>query len=133
MDNLDYKVDKGAWHKYGVSEAGNILHSKEFPKQHWEDGIISVPVTPGNLKTNPTNAIVGLLLHHPIYGAYTELFAGLSPEVTMEKSRAWIAPWGRFLLLRKDFEAASKTEVEGGTGVGLQFWDWTEEQVKPYL
>jgi retinol dehydrogenase 12 len=44
-----------------------------------------------------------------------------------------VVPWGRFLPLRKDFEAASKTEAEGGTGVGLQFWDWTEEQVKPYL
>jgi retinol dehydrogenase 12 len=97
--------------------------------------------------------IVSLFLHPPIYGAYTELFAGLSPEVTVQKSGAWskfigrrcgvrsdsaadlskVVPWGRFLPLRKDFEAASKTEAEGGTGVGLQFWDWTEEQVKPYL
>lgn len=33
----------------------------------------------------------------PIYGAYTELFAGLSPKVTMEKNGAW----SRFTPFRK--------------------------------
>lgn len=31
----------------------------------------------------------GGMLYQPIYGAYTELFAGLSPEVTTEKNGAW--------------------------------------------
>jgi retinol dehydrogenase-12 len=39
---VDYKVDKGAWTKYGVSKAGNILQAKEFGKLHQKDGIISV-------------------------------------------------------------------------------------------
>jgi retinol dehydrogenase-12 len=42
MGNLDYKVDKSAWQKYGVSKAGNILHAKEFAKLYKDDGIISV-------------------------------------------------------------------------------------------
>jgi retinol dehydrogenase-12 len=42
LDNLDYKVDKSAWHKYGVSKAGNILHSKEYAKRYRDDGIVSV-------------------------------------------------------------------------------------------
>jgi NAD(P)-dependent dehydrogenase (short-subunit alcohol dehydrogenase family) len=42
MNNLDYKNDKGTWHKYGVSKAGNVFHSKEFAKRHEGDGIISV-------------------------------------------------------------------------------------------
>lgn len=29
------------------------------------------------------------MLHPTIYGAYTELFAGLSPEVTIEKTGSW--------------------------------------------
>ena len=29
------------------------------------------------------------MLYQPIYGAYTELFAGLSPDVTEEKTGAW--------------------------------------------
>lgn len=42
MDNLTYKVDHNAWYKYGVSKAGNYLHSVEYAKRHSADGIISV-------------------------------------------------------------------------------------------
>lgn len=44
-----------------------------------------------------------------------------------------VVPWGRITSIRKDIVAAGKPESEGGSGVGLKFWDWTEEQVKPYL
>ena len=44
-----------------------------------------------------------------------------------------VAPWGRFAPMRKDIVAASTPKSEGGTGVGAEFWAWTEEQVKPYL
>jgi retinol dehydrogenase 12 len=43
-----------------------------------------------------------------------------------------VVPWGRFFPLRKDLETAAKTEAEGGTGTGLKFWEWSEEQVKAY-
>lgn len=42
MNNLDYKVDKTAWHKYGVSKAGNVLHAKEYANRYKGDGLISV-------------------------------------------------------------------------------------------
>lgn len=42
MKNLDYKTDKGAWHKYGVSKAGNILQAKAFADRHRNDGVVSV-------------------------------------------------------------------------------------------
>jgi retinol dehydrogenase-12 len=42
MSNLDYKKDESAWHKYGVSKAGNILHATEFAKRYKSDGIISI-------------------------------------------------------------------------------------------
>jgi hypothetical protein len=29
------------------------------------------------------------ILHTPIHGAYTELFAGLSPDVTPDRNGAW--------------------------------------------
>lgn len=117
MDNLDYKVDKGPWHKYGVSKAGNILHSKEYAARYAGEGIISVvcccfvpfpmrsgyisayavqSLNPGNLKTPLQRHVPGwqmvllnLLLHTPIHGAYTELFAGLSPDITPELNGAW--------------------------------------------
>jgi retinol dehydrogenase-12 len=42
MKNLDYKRDQGAWHKYGVSKAGNILQAKAYANRVKSDGIISV-------------------------------------------------------------------------------------------
>ena len=42
MDNLLYQRDRSAWHKYGVSKTGNILHASEFAQRHAEGGIVSV-------------------------------------------------------------------------------------------
>jgi hypothetical protein len=44
-----------------------------------------------------------------------------------------VIPWGRIAPIRKDYEQSAKTIAEGGTGVGERFWQWSEEQVKPYL
>lgn len=45
MSNLDYKKDQSAWHKYGVSKAGNILQATEFAKRYKSTGIISIVST----------------------------------------------------------------------------------------
>lgn len=113
--NLDYKTDQSAWHKYGVSKAGNYLHGREFAKRYGGEGVISVvrivyvrwvdlvltvqALNPGNLKSGLQRHVPGwqmyilnLLLHTPIHGAYTELFAGLSPDVTPEHNGAWSMP-----------------------------------------
>ena len=42
MRNLDYKEEKSAWYKYGVSKSGNILYSKEFATRSQADVILSV-------------------------------------------------------------------------------------------
>ncbi|KAH7312792.1 hypothetical protein BKA65DRAFT_516673 [Rhexocercosporidium sp. MPI-PUGE-AT-0058] len=140
LTNLDYKKDQSAWHKYGVSKVGNLYHAKEFAQRYGDDGIISVALNPGNLKSDLQrhvvgwqNAILQRVLYSPIHGAYTELFAGLSPDVTHEKNGAWIIPWGRFAPLRADLVAGSKSEADGGTGISKKFWEWSEDQVKSYL
>ncbi|PBP24810.1 short chain dehydrogenase reductase [Diplocarpon rosae] len=140
VGNLDYKVEKAAWHKYGLSKAGNLLHAKEFAKRYGNDGIVSVALNPGNLSSGLQrhvagwqNAILQRFLYTPIHGAYTELFAGLSLDVTVDNNGGWIIPWGRFGPLRADLEEASKSQEEGGTGIATRFWEWSEEQVKPYL
>jgi hypothetical protein len=53
-------------------------------------------LNPGNLKSElqrhlgfVTATVLKLILYTPIHGAYTELFAGLSPEVTPAKNGAW--------------------------------------------
>lgn len=35
--------------------------------------------------------------------------------------------------IRADLVDATKGEDEGGTGIGKRFWEWTEEQIKPFL
>ena len=139
LNNLDYKTDKSAGEKYSVSKAGNYLHAVEYAKLHREDGVVSTSLNPGNLKSELQRnvprlvaPILNLILHTPIHGAYTELFAGLSPEAGMEKTGAWIIPWGRFGEMRKDILASGKEESESGTGIARKFWEWSEEQVKQY-
>ncbi|KAI1320751.1 hypothetical protein F5Y16DRAFT_389574 [Xylariaceae sp. FL0255] len=141
MDNLDYHNDMGWFPKYAISKAGNYLHGVEFARRFKSDGIVSVSLNPGNLDSDLWREqpyLVGkflqwFILHEPKKGAYTELFAGLSPEVTMDKTGGWIVPWGRFMGIRKDLLQASKTKAEGGSGIAADFWDWSEEQVRPYL
>ncbi|MCJ1371479.1 hypothetical protein MMC20_002696 [Loxospora ochrophaea] len=140
MANIDYKKDKSAWHKYGVSKAGNVLYARELARRDQAAGILHVAVNPGNLKTNLQRHVVGLqaillssISYTSVHGAYTELFAGLSPDITPQNSGAWVIPWGRIGSLRKDLDKATKTKDEGGTGVAGEFCSWSEEQVKSYL
>ena len=93
MDNLTYKKDQSAWHKYGVSKAGNIFEAAEYARRFSQDNILSVSLDPGNLKTPLyQNAprwqmpFINLILKDPVYGAYTELFAGFSPAVQLKDS-----------------------------------------------
>ena len=47
-------------------------------------------------------------------GAYTELYAGMSKDLTLEKDQGgWIVPWGRRYPMRPDILA--ETEKEKGT------------------
>jgi hypothetical protein len=53
-------------------------------------------LNPGNLQTDLQRHVPGwqkmafkAVLHTPIHGAYTELFAGLSPDVTSDYNGAW--------------------------------------------
>ncbi|KAI0523770.1 hypothetical protein F5B22DRAFT_633877 [Xylaria bambusicola] len=141
MDNLDYHRDLWWLTKYGISKAGNYLQGSEYARRYKADGVISVSLNPGNLDSelwrNQTYIMSKMLkwffLYEIINGAYTELFTGLSPEVTMEKSGAWIVPFGRFMRPRKDLKEATRTKAEGGTGIAKEFWEWNEEQIRPFL
>lgn len=119
VSNLDYHIDKGAWTRYGISKAGNIYHAKEYARRFGKDGIVSVvrcssslalfsscsgldvlilakSLDPGLLKTDLyknlpwwQGGVINLVLNDPIYGAYTELYAGLSPEISMKNNGAF--------------------------------------------
>lgn len=161
LSNLDYHVDKSPFDKYCVSKAGNYLQGAEFARRHKQDGIVSIPLNPGNLNSDLWRSFGSgaqgflrtFVLHPPILGAYTQLFAAFSPQVTIERSGEWgkslplvrrllqlsaddyaypVAPWGRFMKIRQHLLDGSKPVSEGGKGTAEKFWEWNEEQVRPF-
>ncbi|KAI1376900.1 NAD(P)-binding protein [Hypoxylon crocopeplum] len=105
---------------------------------HAPDGVLSVVMNPGNLdagsfKGTPRFAMFMmrmLWLQKPVFGAYTELFAGLSPEVTRDTNGRYIFPWGRLIpdssIVRQDVLKAAESEELGGLGYGKKLWEWCE-------
>jgi NAD(P)-dependent dehydrogenase (short-subunit alcohol dehydrogenase family) len=96
LDNLDYHVQKSTGVKYVVSKAGSYLHAVELSRRCRDAGIISIALNPGNLHTELARHVgsvfrffVSFLCYPPVNGAYTELFAGLSPDVMMKRSGHW--------------------------------------------
>ena len=97
LDYLKYWPSIGPLERYGLSKAGNWLHGVEYARRHQSNGVISVPCNPGNLQTDLYReggrlfraALGAIALFPPINGAYTELFAGLSPTITMKETGEW--------------------------------------------
>ena len=61
-----------------------------------------------------------------MYGAYTELFAGLAPEAASLKESEWVVCWGRTMQLRQDYYS------EKGKDNAKAFWEWCEKQVESF-
>ena len=101
LDYLNYWPSLSPLERYGIGKAGNWLHGVEFAKRHQADGVVSIPCNPGHLRPDLYReggkifkAILNMLvLYPPVNGAYTEIFAGLSPLITMEKSGEWGKSW----------------------------------------
>ncbi|QPC79116.1 hypothetical protein HYE68_009868 [Fusarium pseudograminearum] len=139
-DNLDYHLPRNLMHKYATSKVGNYYHNTEFARKYKNDGIVSVSLNPGNLaseldRTSPWYMYYPRMFttYPSINGAYTELFAAFSEEITIENSGIWVVPWGRFMPIRPDVQKGALPESEGGTGMAEFFWNWSEEQIKPYF
>jgi NAD(P)-dependent dehydrogenase (short-subunit alcohol dehydrogenase family) len=127
---------------YATSKTGNYFLAFEFARRLGaETKILSVTLNPGTLKTNLFRDrgslfkfAVSPLMFPPVYGAYTNLYAGFSPDLTLDKSGgAYIVPWGRLHpSMRTDILAAVKDKEHGGTGVARDFWDFCDEKTKEF-
>jgi NAD(P)-dependent dehydrogenase (short-subunit alcohol dehydrogenase family) len=130
FNNMDYHEEESAMKKYCRSKAGNVIHCAEYANRTAGDGVLSLCLNPGNLKSGlqrhmskAQTLVANLILYPPIYGAYTELYAGLSAEITEEKNASFVAPWGRVIPIRKDLYDPELTK---------RYWEWSEEQVQGY-
>lgn len=128
--------------RYTNSKTANWFLASEFAKRIGdEEGILSLTQNPGALKTNILRNAPRLLywvafplLSDAIYGAYTELYCGLSNDLTLEKdSGCYVLPWGRVHPSpRTDLLNAMKSKEDGGTGRAEELWNWCEERVAEF-
>ncbi|KAI1103708.1 NAD(P)-binding protein [Jackrogersella minutella] len=140
----DSQIDEPTLHSdmmanYMQSKAGITFLAYEFAKRHGHSGIISNSLHPGMLKTElqrhmsaPMRAFTGTIFKGPIYGAYTELFAGFSPEVTSKENGRYIIPWGRLGSVPEHMAGGMKSKEQGGTGSSEKFWNWCEAVTQSY-
>ena len=125
---------------YVTSKTGNWFLASELARESSGLGIISVTQNPGSLKTNLLRhagsfmrIAASPLLYDAKLGAYTELWAGLSPDITVKQNGSYIVPWGRLHPSpRKDLLEALRPKNEGGTGQAQEFRMWCEQQVAAY-
>ncbi len=144
LATLDKGYKDGA-KNYGRSKAGTWMLAREFASRYGKDGILSLTVNPGNVRAGtyagtPRPLMVVLnavVLNDTVFGAYTELYGGLSPDITAKDNGGYVYPWGRIQpndsLSRQDILKAMTSEEEGGLGYGKKLWEWCEEQWKPHI
>lgn len=125
---------------YSATKAGNWFLASELDKRTRKDGLVCVAQNPGQLRTEGwgkagfwMRTLMKLFLYEPIMGAYTELWCGLSPQVTSADGGKFAIPWGRWHPSpRRDFVQSMRSKEEGGTGLAAEFWDWCEEKTKDF-
>ncbi len=139
---------------YMQSKAGVYLLAREFPKRQREilvtydaaeahtlpgsnpSGVQHVAINPGFTRTNiqrhmgvASRGVMSAVSKSPVYGAYTALYAGLAPEV---RSDDFVIPWGRKGSVPAHIMKSTVAE-EGEESVSSRFYDWCNEQVKPFM
>ena len=127
--------------KYGQSKTINIMHAHELARQYSSQGLIALSLHPGGLKTGLQrhyngiiNAIAQWLLYEPHYGALTELYAGLNPDVDTKMledggtNGGYVLPWGRF-----GAGAAYVFDGLANRKTGERLWEVSEELTKAYM
>lgn len=86
--------------RYGLSKVGAWLLAVEYARRHGSDGVVSVAINPGNIKTAlarhqgiALKLIAGAIVYPVTNGVSTQLFAGFSPEVSTKLD--WRNEWGK--------------------------------------
>lgn len=126
---------------YLNSKTGNWVLASALADQVGSNGILSVTQNPGNLKTELLRHapwVLGFATSPILYpakmGAYTELWAGLSEDLTIQDGGKYVVPWGRLHPSpRPDIEAALKPKEDGGTGFAALFLEHCKKLTADFL
>lgn len=76
------------------------------------------------------NIVGKILANPPIFGAYTELYSGLSTELNLKRHQGgWVTPWGQSTrAMRPDMLAEAQKEK----GTAFQTYEWCEKITKEF-
>lgn len=136
FDSQGKPVQLKAMDNYMQSKAGMYLLSHEFSVRKNGTGVSHVCLHPGLMKTElqrygppPMKLIMGAVFKGPRYGAYTELYAGLSPDV---KNGGYYIPWGRPGFAPPHVEASCKSEG-GKPSIASRFYEWCDSASASYV
>jgi retinol dehydrogenase-12 len=128
-------VQLKAMDNYMQSKGGMYLLCHEFSKRNHDTGISHVCLHPGLMKTDlqrygppPVKLIMGAVFKGPRYGAYTEMYAGISPEV---KNGGYYIPWGRSGTAPCHLVASCKSEG-GKRSIASRFYGWCDRASSNY-
>ncbi|KAJ7863927.1 NAD-P-binding protein [Mycena leptocephala] len=109
---------------YYQSKFANVAFSNELSRLYADQGILSVALNPGNLKSGLQRHLVGmtrflieLALYPTPYGALTQLWAGTTDEGAKLGGK-YLLPWARIGNNQSSTSTAEKA-----------LWTWLEEQV----
>ncbi|KAF9046209.1 hypothetical protein BJ165DRAFT_1345793 [Panaeolus papilionaceus] len=113
---------------YNQSILGNVLFSNAFARRYGSQGIVSISLNPGNLRSNLlrhapkilTKLAHAFLLYPVSNGALTQLWAGTSAEGAGFNGK-YLIPWAR---------VGKPNPVGNDEVLQDELWTWFEEQVK---
>lgn len=127
-------------HNYAISKAGNWFLAVRLAKQLGPKGVVSLTQNPGNILTPIYDGAPRLtfwlsrpILLKPVDGAYTMLWTGFSPDITVEDGGRYVIPRGRWHPKPRDelLNAIKDTE-EGGLGYAKILEEWSEKQTSQF-
>ncbi|KAG6890599.1 hypothetical protein C0995_006575 [Termitomyces sp. Mi166 len=111
---------------YAQSKFGNVVFANELARRYGDQGIVSMAVNPGNLRSDLQRHMSKLFrqltspfLYPTAYGALTQLYAGTT-AAGAELNGKYLIPWAR---VGKALPATQDSEL------GKRLWEWAEEQV----
>ncbi|KAI0710962.1 NAD(P)-binding protein [Earliella scabrosa] len=121
------RIKAGTMKLYSQSKFANVVFSSELHRRYAEQGIVSVSLHPGNLKTDlqrhiskVESALTNIMLYPAPMGALTQLYAGTTVEGA-NLGGQYLIPWARV--------GKAKRETEDPE-VGRRLWEWLEDVVK---
>ncbi|KZT05640.1 NAD(P)-binding protein [Laetiporus sulphureus 93-53] len=124
------KLDSGTlFERYAQSKLADMIYSKELAHRYTDSGIISISVSPGNIKTalwhHQTSFFTPntFLTKYPVsMGILTQLYAATSPDITKADSGEYFRPWAT--------KGQPVRDEADDPVLATKLWEWCEEQMK---